>query len=47
MIADGQLTETNLETMRKSAQDSVQEATEWALAQPYPPVEAVMKDIWA
>lgn len=47
MITDGQLTETNLETMRKSAQDSVQEATEWALAQPYPPVEAVMEDIWA
>lgn len=47
MMADGQLSAAQLDGMRKSAQDIVQEATEWALAQPYPPVEAVLEDIWA
>ncbi|MBZ0290836.1 MAG: thiamine pyrophosphate-dependent dehydrogenase E1 component subunit alpha, partial [Anaerolineae bacterium] len=35
MIADGQLTNAQLEAMRKTAQDEVQEATQWALDQPY------------
>jgi hypothetical protein len=24
----------------------VQEATQWAIEQPYPPVEAIYEDIW-
>lgn len=47
MIDGGQLTEPQLDAMRKMAQDEVQEATQWALDQPYPPVEAVWEDIWA
>jgi pyruvate dehydrogenase E1 component alpha subunit len=46
MMADGQLSEPELQWLHTSAQDAVQEATEWALAQPYPPVEALLEDIW-
>ncbi len=46
MMDDGQLKAAQLTEMQMSAQKAVQEATEWALAQPYPPVEAVFEDIW-
>ncbi len=46
MKADGQLTDHELEQIRQQAQDEVQDATTWALEQPYPPFEAVYEDIW-
>ena len=46
MKADGQLTEREFQQMHQQAQDTVQEATTWALEQPYPPLDAVYKDIW-
>lgn len=46
MKADGQLTDSQLEQLRTAAQDAVQEATTWALEQPYPPIEAALEDIW-
>jgi pyruvate dehydrogenase E1 component alpha subunit len=46
MQADGQLTPAQLQQMDQQAQDAVQDATAWALAQPYPPLEAAYEDIW-
>lgn len=46
MKADGQLNDQQFKQMDQQAQDAVQEATTWALAQPYPPVEAAFEDIW-
>jgi pyruvate dehydrogenase E1 component alpha subunit len=46
MKADGQLNDNQLGDLRKTAEKDVQEATEWAIAQPYPPLEAVYEDIW-
>ena len=46
MKADGQLTDDQLGSMRKTAEKEVQEATEWALAEPYPSLESVYEDIW-
>jgi pyruvate dehydrogenase E1 component alpha subunit len=46
MTADGQLTAAQFERMSQQAQAAVQDATTWALAQPYPPVEAAFEDIW-
>lgn len=46
MLADGQLTEDQLSQIKKQAEEDVQEATQWALAQPYPPLEAALEDIW-
>ena len=46
MKADGQLTDAQLQQMHTTAQEAVQEATTWALEQPYPPLEAVYEDIW-
>ncbi len=42
----GQLTDTQFQQMHTAAQDAVQEATTWALEQPYPSVESVYDDIW-
>jgi pyruvate dehydrogenase E1 component alpha subunit len=42
----GQLTESQFKQMQQSAQDAVQEATTWALAQPYPAPESALEDIW-
>lgn len=42
----GQLTDSQFAQMQKQAQDDVQKATTWALAQPYPPLEAALEDIW-
>lgn len=46
MIGDRQLTESQFKQMQQSAQDAVQEATTWALAQPYPAPESALEDIW-
>lgn len=46
MIAAGQITEAGVNQMKKAADDAVQEATQWAFDQPYPPLEAVHEDIW-
>jgi pyruvate dehydrogenase E1 component alpha subunit len=42
----GQLTDGQLAQMQQQAQEAVQEATTWALAQPYPAPEAALEDIW-
>jgi acetoin:2,6-dichlorophenolindophenol oxidoreductase subunit alpha len=47
MMADGQLTEAELARMKKAADDTVHEATQWAMEQPYPSVESTLDDIWA
>lgn len=46
MKADGQLTDAQFQQIHTTAQEAVQEATTWALEQPYPPLEAVYEDIW-
>jgi len=46
MKADGQLTDNQLAEMRKTAEQEVQEATQWALDAPYPTLESVYEDIW-
>ncbi len=46
MKADGQLTDQELKQISQQAQNDVQDATTWALEQPYPPFEAVYDDIW-
>ena len=46
MKADGQLTDAEFTQIDQQAQDAVQEATTWALEQPYPPLDAVYEDIW-
>ena len=42
----GQLDDNQFKKISQQAQDDVQEATTWALAQPYPPLEAAFEDIW-
>lgn len=46
MQADAQLTEAQFRQMHAAAQQAVQEATEWALSEPHPPVETLFEDIW-
>ena len=46
MQADAQLTEAQFRQMHAAAQQAVQEATEWALNEPHPPVETLFEDIW-
>ena len=46
MQADGQLTDAELATLRAEALAAVQDATTWALEQPYPPLAAAFEDIW-
>ncbi len=46
MIADGQLTESELTKMKNDADQLVEETTRWALEQPYPSVDSVNDDIW-
>jgi len=47
MIADGQLTPQQLESLRLEADRSVDAAAQWALAQPYPEPATLYEDIWA
>jgi pyruvate dehydrogenase E1 component alpha subunit len=46
MKADGQLTDGQFQDMNEKAQAAVQDATTWAMEQPYPPLEAAYEDIW-
>jgi pyruvate dehydrogenase E1 component alpha subunit len=46
MVDEEQLTEDEFTEMSHTAQAVVQEATQWAIEQPYPPVEAIYEDIW-
>ncbi len=46
MKQDGQLNDSQLKQLTEQAQEAVQEATTWALEQPYPPLEAAYEDIW-
>jgi TPP-dependent pyruvate/acetoin dehydrogenase alpha subunit len=46
MLADGQLSETQLVEMRAAAEKAVQEATEWAFNQPEPALDELFEDIW-
>ncbi len=47
MVDEEQLTEDEFTEMSHTAQAVVQEATQWAIEQPFPPVEAIYEDIWA
>jgi TPP-dependent pyruvate/acetoin dehydrogenase alpha subunit len=47
MWDDKELTEAEFAQMQEAAQTSVEEATRWAIEQPYPPLEAIYEDIWA
>ena len=46
MKADGQLTDASSSRCSSRRRTRVQDATTWALEQPYPPLEAVYEDIW-
>ena len=46
MIADNQLTAAQLDQLHKDAQEAVQDATEWALNEPDPPLSDLFEDIW-
>jgi acetoin:2,6-dichlorophenolindophenol oxidoreductase subunit alpha len=47
LIDAGQLTSAELTRMKQAADAAVQEATQWAMEQPYPPVKSALEDIWA
>lgn len=47
MIADHQTTPGEIEAIWKDREAAVQRAIEWAMALPYPPLEAAFEDIWA
>ncbi len=47
MVDGEQLTEEEFNEMSQAAHVAVQEAAQWALEQPYPPLESVYEDIWA
>jgi pyruvate dehydrogenase E1 component alpha subunit len=47
MMDDGELSEGALAAIKTDAERRVQEVTEWALQQPYPPLESLSDDIWA
>lgn len=46
MITSGELTESEVAQMRKTIENRVQEVTQWALNEPYPPATAAYEDIW-
>ncbi len=46
MIADGQLRAADFEQMHEDAKKAVQDATEWALNEPDPPLSDLYEDIW-
>jgi pyruvate dehydrogenase E1 component alpha subunit len=46
MKIDGQLSDGQFQEMSEKAREAVQDATTWALEQPYPPLEAAYEDIW-
>jgi pyruvate dehydrogenase E1 component alpha subunit len=47
MMGDGQLGEPEFSQMKAAAAQAVDDAIKWAMAQPYPPAEAALDDIWA
>jgi TPP-dependent pyruvate/acetoin dehydrogenase alpha subunit len=47
MWDDKELTEAEFAHMQEAAQAAVEEATRWAIEQPYPPLDAIYEDIWA
>jgi len=47
MITDGQLTESALTTLKAEADQAVDDATHWAIEQPYPGLDTITEDIWA
>lgn len=47
MRSDSQLTDADFKQMKHDAQQAVEEATRWALEQPYPAPDAAYEDIWA
>jgi len=47
MIDDGQIMQGEIDGLWKAAEDAVQTAIQWAMNQPYPPLEAAYEDIWA
>ncbi len=47
MMDEEQLTTAEFTRMKQAAETVVQEATQWAIEQPYPPVETTLEDIWA
>ncbi len=46
MIADGELMQEELEQIGQTAVKSIEDATKWAMAQPYPALDSVYEDIW-
>ena len=46
MIADGQLDETEFEELTQATKQLVLNTIEWAKAEPFPPVEALYKDVY-
>jgi pyruvate dehydrogenase E1 component alpha subunit len=46
MIADGQLDETEFVELQQATEQLVFDTIEWAKAEPYPPVEALYKDVY-
>jgi pyruvate dehydrogenase E1 component alpha subunit len=46
MIAAGQLDETEFAELKQAAERQVIETLEWAKAEPYPPLEALYKDVY-
>jgi pyruvate dehydrogenase E1 component alpha subunit len=46
MIADHQITPEGLDGLWDETHRAVQAATEFAMEQPYPPLEAAYEDIW-
>ncbi|MEP7284495.1 MAG: thiamine pyrophosphate-dependent dehydrogenase E1 component subunit alpha [Chloroflexota bacterium] len=46
MIHDGQITEAEVNTLRQNTETTIQQVTEWAIAQPYPSLDSAAEDIW-
>lgn len=46
MIAAGQITQAEVESIRSRTEIRVQEVTQWALSLPYPAPETALDDIW-
>jgi pyruvate dehydrogenase E1 component alpha subunit len=47
MMTDGELVQADLDAMKQQSAAVVEDATTWAMALPFPPVESAYEDIWA
>ena len=47
MLADGQIGQSEIDAIWKDREAAVGRAIEWAMAQPFPQLEAAYEDIWA